>query len=81
MHQTGTSASIPSFVISFAKDFDFVIKQRVSNAGNETYPLFVTGDDSAYIMEIGSFVNLLTKFDFTGAHTVSYSLTEVNVID
>ena len=81
MHQAGTSAGIPSFVISFANDFDFVIKQRVSNAGNETYPLFVTGDDSAYIMEAGSFVNLLTKFDFTGAYTVSYSLTEVNVTD
>lgn len=81
LHQAGASSDIPAFVVSFATDFDFVIKQKVSNAGNETYPLFITWDASAYIMEAGSFVDLFTKFDFTGAYTVSYSLTEVNVTD
>jgi len=81
MQQAGVSSNIPQLILNFVTDFDFVIKESVSNNGTEVYPLFVTGDTSAYIMIAGSFTNLLTQFDFTGAYTVGYSLTEVNVTD
>ncbi len=81
MQQAGISSNIPNLIINFVADYDFVIKESASNAGNENYPLFITGDISAYIMEAGSFTNLLTKFDFTGVYTVGYSLLEVNVTD
>lgn len=77
----GYGSQISGMISTFLTEFDFVLKQRVLNQGSESYPLFMTGENSAYIMINGSFSSLFTAFDITDAYTVDYYMQEVNVTD